>query len=109
VRERQGVYRAFPGMEKRRPFQRSPYENLYLTGDYTKTHVSSGGMEAAIWNANRTSELIAADKLGKSLSLNEDFNPDRGLMPYIKPAMRYGPPLIGAFAALKIAKRLLRK
>jgi len=44
VRERQGVYRAYPGMEKRRPYQRSPYDNFYLTGDYTKTHVSSGGM-----------------------------------------------------------------
>jgi len=109
VRERQGVYRAFPGMEKRRPFQRSPYDNFYLTGDYTRTHVSSGGMEAAIWNANRVSELVAEDKLGKSISLNEDFNPDRGLMPYIKPVMRYGPPLFGAYAALKIFKKLLRK
>jgi len=107
VRQRQGVYRAFPGMEKRRPFQRSPYGNFYLTGDYTKTHVSSGGMEAAIWNANKASELIAED-IGQSISLNEDFNPDRGLMPYIKPAMRYGPPLIGAYAALKIITRLFR-
>jgi 15-cis-phytoene desaturase len=109
VRERQGVYRAFPGMEKRRPFQRSPYDNFYLTGDYTKTHVSSGGMEAAIWNANKVSELIASDKLSTSLSLNEDFNPDRGLMPYIKPAMRYGPPVFGALVALKILKRILRR
>src|SRR5674536_131704 len=56
VRERQGVYRAYPGMEKRRPYQRSPYDNFYLTGDYTKTHVSSGGMEAATWTANHCSE-----------------------------------------------------
>ena len=108
VRERQGVYRAYPGMEKRRPYQRSPYDNFYLTGDYTKTHVSSGGMEAATWTANHCSELIAADKLGKTISLNEEFNPDRGLMPYIKPAMRYGPPLFGAWAAWKIARRLIR-
>ena len=108
VRERQGVYRPAPGMEAHRPFQRSPYANFYLTGDYTKTHVSSGGMEAAIWNANKVAELIAADKLGKTISLNEDFNPDRGLMPYIKPAMRYGPPLVGALAAWKIGRRLIR-
>ncbi len=108
VRERQGVYRAFPGMEKRRPFQRSPYDNFYLTGDYTSTPVSSGGMEAAIWNANKVAELIAGDKLGKSLSLNTDFNPDRGLMPFIKLAMRYGPPALGALAAFKVLKRLLR-
>ncbi len=65
VRERQGVYRPYPGMERHRPFQRSPYDNLYLTGDYTKTHVSSGGMEAAIWTANKTAELVAIDKLGR--------------------------------------------
>jgi hypothetical protein len=65
-------------------------------------------MEAATWTANHCAELIAADKLGKTISLNEDFNPDRGLMPYIKPAMRYGPPLLGALAAWKIARRLIR-
>jgi len=75
VRERQGVYRAYPGMEKHRPFQRSPFSNFYLTGDYTKTHVSSGGMEAAIWTANKTAELVAADKLGRTVSLNQEFKP----------------------------------
>ncbi len=75
VRKRQGVYRPYPGMDQYRPFQRSPYENFYLTGDYTKTHVSSGGMEAAIWTANKVAELIAADKLGKSVSLNVDYKP----------------------------------
>lgn len=75
VRERQGVYRAYPGMEKHRPFQRSPYHNFYLTGDYTATHVSSGGMEAAIWTANKTAELIAMDKVGRSLSLNSEYKP----------------------------------
>ncbi len=84
VRERQGVYRALPGMERHRPYQRSPYTNLYLTGDYTKTHVSSGGMEAAIWNANRCAEIIAQDKLGKQITLNTEFQPDTGLIPYIR-------------------------
>ena len=48
VRQRQNVYKPTPGMESHRPFQRSPYPNFYLTGDWTKTHVSSGGMEATI-------------------------------------------------------------
>ena len=32
-------------------------------------------MEAAIWTANKVAELIAADKLGKSVSLNVDYKP----------------------------------
>jgi len=80
VRERQGVYRPAPGMEAHRPFQRSPYANFYLTGDYTKTHVSSGGMEAAIWNANKVAELIAADKMSTNVSLNKEFEPNEPLM-----------------------------
>jgi 15-cis-phytoene desaturase len=80
VRERQGVYRPYPGMERHRPFQRSPYDNFYLTGDYTKTHVSSGGMEAAIWNSNKVTELIAQDKLGMRVSLNIRYEPYERLM-----------------------------
>ncbi|OFW68006.1 MAG: hypothetical protein A2V52_06795 [Actinobacteria bacterium RBG_19FT_COMBO_54_7] len=95
VRERQGVYRALPGMEKRRPYQRSPYDNLYLTGDYTRTYVSSGGMEAAIWTANHCAEIIAADKLGKSISLNIEWKPNKGLLPFIKPAAYAGIGLAG--------------
>jgi uncharacterized protein with NAD-binding domain and iron-sulfur cluster len=85
VRQRQGVYRPAPGMEAHRPFQRSPYDNFYLTGDYTRTHVSSGGMEAAIWNANKVAELIALDKTGTTISLNKEFEPDEPLMKLIKP------------------------
>jgi len=106
VRERQGVYRPYPGMEKHRPFQRSPYENLYLAGDYTKTHVSSGGMEAAIWTSNKCAELIAQDKLGKTISLNEEFNADRGLTPLIKVANRVAPALIGILLLRKLARQV---
>ncbi len=109
VRKRQGVYRAYPGMEKHRPFQRSPYDNLYLAGDFTKTHVSSGGMEAAIWTSNHCAELIAADKLGKTISLNVEFVPERGLMPLIKPVMRYGPAAAALLLAAGIARRTLRR
>jgi 15-cis-phytoene desaturase len=103
VRERQGVYRPYPGMESHRPFQRSPYKNLYLTGDYTRTHVSSGGMEAAIWNSNKTAELIAADKLGKTVSLNVEFRPNEPLMKMVKPlaAVVLGAATLGFLAFFK--------
>jgi uncharacterized protein with NAD-binding domain and iron-sulfur cluster len=106
VRERQGVYRAWPGMEKHRPYQRSPLDNLYLTGDYTKTHVSSGGMEAAIWNANHCAEVIALDKLGKTASLNVDWKPNKGFTPILKPATQVGAALAGAALARGALKAL---
>jgi 15-cis-phytoene desaturase len=109
VRERQGVYRAYPGMEKHRPFQRSPYDNLYLTGDYTKTHVSSGGMEAAIWNSNKVAELVAQDKLGKTIDLNEEFNADRGFTPVLRVLNQLAPAIIGALVLGAIVKKIIRK
>ncbi len=87
VRQRQNVYKPTPGMESHRPFQRSPYPNFYLTGDWTKTHVSSGGMEATIWNANKCSELVIQDKLGKTVPLNTEFKPGKGLLPLVRPMM----------------------
>ncbi len=104
VRARQGVYRALPGMESHRPFQRSPYGNFYLTGDYTKTHVSSGGMEAAIWTANKVTELIAADRLGKQVSLNVEYEPKKGLMPLLRPAAIAGMAAGALLAAGKAAQ-----
>lgn len=107
VRERQGVYRALPGMEKHRPYQRSPLDNLYLAGDYTRTHVSSGGMEAAIWTANHCAEIIALDKLGKFHILNVEWKPKKGLVPLIKPVTRVGAAL-GGLALARGARKLLR-
>jgi len=97
VRERQGVYRAFPGMEKHRPNQRSPYGNFYLTGDWTRTPVSSGGMEAAVWTANRCTEIIAQDKLNKTITLNKEFKIEGGFISFL----RYIKPM--AMAALAVA------
>ncbi|MDD5747915.1 MAG: FAD-dependent oxidoreductase [Actinomycetota bacterium] len=108
VRERQGVYRPHPGMEEHRPFQRSPYDNFYITGDYTKTHVSSGGMEAAIWTANKTAELIAADKLGKQISLNIEFEPNEPFIKLMKPALIAGS-AGAALWAVALAKKKLKK
>jgi uncharacterized protein with NAD-binding domain and iron-sulfur cluster len=94
-------------MEKRRPFQRSPYQNFYLTGDFTKTHVSSGGMEAAVWNANKVSELIAADKMGKMISLNKEFKTNEPLLKLMKTSVLGGVAL--ALAVLALLSRKLRK
>ena len=108
VRERQGVYRAYPGMEKHRPFQRSPYANFYLTGDYTETHVSSGGMEAAIWTANKTAELISMDKLGKAISLNQEYKPFNMLV-RAAGLMRALSFVMLALGGLALIKRIVRR
>jgi len=108
IRQRQGVYRPYPGMEQHRPFQRSPYGNFYVTGDFTRTPVSSGGMEAAIWNANKVAELVATDSLGEEISLNVDYLPYERLMKTIKvlKPLQTGLLALGAAAALhKILKR----
>jgi len=108
VRKRQNVYKPTPGMESHRPFQRSPYPNFYLTGDWTKTHVSSGGMEATIWNANKCSELVIQDKLGKTVPLNVEFKPNKGLLPLVKPIMICGKWALRLAALLFFAWLVLR-
>jgi 15-cis-phytoene desaturase len=108
VRERQGVYRAYPGMEEHRPFQRTPYSNFYLTGDYTKTHVSSGGMEAAIWTANKTAELVAMDKLGKDVPLNIEYKPYNMLV-RAAGIMRVVSYVLMALGACALLKRIVRR
>jgi uncharacterized protein with NAD-binding domain and iron-sulfur cluster len=108
VCERQGVYRAYPGMEEQRPFQRTPYSNFYLTGDYTKTHVSSGGMEAAIWTANKTAELVAMDKLGKDVPLNIEYKPYNMLV-RAAGIMRVVSYVLMALGACALIKRIVRR
>ena len=108
VRKRQNVYKPYPGMESHRPFQRSPYPNFYLTGDWTKTHVSSGGMEATIWNANKCSELVIQDKLGTIVPLNVEFKPNKGLLPLVKPLMILGKWAFRLAALIFVAWLVLR-
>ena len=107
IRERQGIYRPSPGMEAHRPFQRSPYPNFYLAGSFTKTEVSSDGMEAAIWNANKATELIAADKLGSTISLNTEYRPNEPLMKLMKPQVLGGAVL--ALVGMALLKRRARR
>lgn len=106
VRERQGTYRAWPGMESRRPYQRSPLDNLYLCGDYTRAPGSPGGMEAAVWTANHCAELIALDKLGKTAPLNVEWKPRKGFLPLVKAAVRAGTALGGTALAGRAWKSL---
>jgi len=108
VRERQGVYRPFPGMEKHRPYQRSPLSNFYLTGDYTKTHVSSGGMEAAIWTANHCTEVIIQDKLKKRIALNAEFNSPKCINALIRPSM-FAAACLSVLSVGKILVRLFAR
>jgi len=70
--------------------------------------VSSGGMEAAIWNANKVTELIAADKMGKTISLNSEYKPSEPLMKLMKPLTFAG---LGAAAlgALALLRKVFRR
>ncbi len=109
VRKRQGVYRPYPGMEAWRPFQRTPMDNLYLTGDYTRTHVSSGGMEAAIWTANKVAELVAADKMGKAISLNVEYEPYERMVHAVRLLMPVQLAAMGLLALKLLKKRRAKR
>ena len=56
-------------------------------------------MEAAIWNANHCAEIIALDKLGKTVSLNVEWKPKKGFTPFLKPATQAGIVLAGVALA----------
>ncbi|HQP30194.1 MAG TPA: hypothetical protein PLB81_02630, partial [Deltaproteobacteria bacterium] len=66
---------------------------------------SSGGMEAAIWTANHCAELIAQDKLNKTVKFNVEFNPEPGFMPLMKALPKAGM-AVAAIAAFKALKRV---
>jgi hypothetical protein len=61
-------------------------------------------MEAAIWNANKAAELIAADKLGQAITLNREFKVNEPLMKLMKPSV-----LAGAALALAGMARIRSK
>ncbi len=61
-------------------------------------------MEAAIWNSNKVSELIASDKMGKSISLNIEYEVNEPLMKLMKPLTFIG---LGGLALAMFS--LLRK
>ena len=68
TKERQGIFAQRPGAEKHRPTQRTPYLNLYLCGDYTKTFISAG-MENACASAHLAVGHLLAEHLGLEAAL----------------------------------------
>jgi|GEM_PF-3031564 len=64
-------------------------------------------MEAAIWTSDHCAELIALDKLVKSLDLNTERKPQTVFTPFIKPAACAVAALAGAVLA-RGALRLLK-
>ncbi|MFW6113521.1 MAG: hydroxysqualene dehydroxylase [Actinomycetota bacterium] len=80
VKERQGVFAQRPGMDRYRPSQRTPYLNLYLCGDYTRTFISAG-MENACASASLAVGSILEDRLGLRETL---FSKPVYFTPYIR-------------------------
>lgn len=68
VKERQGGIAQRPGLGRYRPVQRTPYTNLLLCGDYTRTPISAG-MENACASAHLAVEHILDEHLGVKASL----------------------------------------
>lgn len=80
VKNRQGVFAQVPGVDKYRPIQRTPYPNLYLCGDYTKSFIAAG-MENACASANIAAGNILKDHAGIEIELFKKAN-------YTGPMMR---------------------
>ncbi len=68
VRERQGVYAQLPHMDEYRPTQRTPIDNFYVAGDFTKAG-HSAGMEGAVCSGKLVTSTIMQDKQGIVVNL----------------------------------------
>src|SRR5499426_4674666 len=58
VRERRATFAATPEQDARRPPPRTPYRNLLLAGDWTKTGLPAT-IESAIRSGHRAAEIVA--------------------------------------------------
>jgi len=104
VRERQGIFAQHPHMDRYRPTQRTPLDNLYLCGDYTMAG-HSAGMEGAVVSGKLATSAILLDKMEVVKDYVEHPHFSTGLIPFIK----YGQPAIFALLALwMLRKRLSR-
>jgi uncharacterized protein with NAD-binding domain and iron-sulfur cluster len=101
IKKRQGVFAQRPGIDRYRPAQRSPYPNLYLCGDYTRTFIAAG-MENACASANLASGYILEDCLGVRETL---FSKPT----YFTPYLRSGAAALGATALAATVLRALAK
>lgn len=101
IKERQGVFAQRPGIDRYRPAQRSPYPNLYLCGDYTRTFIAAG-MENACASANLASGYILEDFMGIKETL---FSKPT----YFTPYLRAGAASLGAAALAAAGLRRLAR
>jgi 15-cis-phytoene desaturase len=67
VRIPQSVYAPYPGLEKHRPSQKTPVNNLFLAGGFTKGHQFFDSMEGAV-----QSGYLAASALVSSVAAFEE-------------------------------------
>jgi squalene-associated FAD-dependent desaturase len=100
VRERQGIFAQRPHMDRYRPTQRTPLDNLYLCGDYTMAG-HSAGMEGAVVSGKLATSAILLDKLGVVKDYVEHPHFSTGLIPFIK----YGQPALLALLALIMLRK----
>ncbi len=100
IRERQGIFAQRPGADRFRPPQRTPYPNLYLCGDYTKTFISAG-MENACASAHIAVGHALYEHLGKEATL---FSRPTLYNSYLKGGLAAG----AALAGTALAARSLR-
>ena len=102
VRERQGIFAQRPHMDRYRPTQRTPLDNLYLCGDFTMAG-HSAGMEGAVVSGKMATSAILLDKLGVVKDFTQHPHFSSGLIPFIK----YGQPALLALLALGLLKKKL--
>ncbi len=98
VKQRQGIFAQRPGIDRFRPVQRTPYPNLYLCGDYTRTFISAG-MENACASANLAVGYLLEDFQDRHVQL---FSKPKYFTPYLRAGF------YGAAAALSIWKLAAR-
>lgn len=104
VRERQGIFAQRPHMDRYRPVQRTPLDNLYLCGDYTMAG-HSAGMEGAVVSGKLATSAILLDKMGVVKDYVEHPHFSTGLIPFIK----YGQPALLALLALRMLKKKISR
>ncbi|MDY6794115.1 MAG: FAD-dependent oxidoreductase [Actinomycetota bacterium] len=106
VKERQGVFAQRPGTDGYRPSQRTPYINLYLCGDYTRTFISAG-ME----NACASACLAVGHILEDCLDIKKElFSKPVYFTPYIRSGLAAAAGLALSCAVLRsLGKRFAGK
>ncbi|MBC7231525.1 MAG: FAD-dependent oxidoreductase [Actinobacteria bacterium] len=97
TRERQGIFAQRPGADRFRPPQRTPYPNLYLCGDYTKTFISAG-MENACASAHLAVGHALYEHAGREVTL---FSRLTAYNAYLRGGLAAGAALAGAALAAR--------